>query len=126
MPFKLTRQTVVGLATIELGGDAASQPTYFFDCVTDRNNGSGLRWTRSSFPHSFEVDATPDGVPGIRMDVGGIDYPDLDIYICSDQFSDDVARLNITDRKYSLYIIVPLHTFIFDKFISQTMQSIQP
>ena len=122
-PFKLTRQTVVGLATIELSGDSASHPTYFFDCVTDRNNGSGLRWTRSSFPHSFEVDATPDGVSGIRMDVDRIDYPDLDIYICSDQFSDDVARLNITDRKYSLLLCRFFLSYLINSFHKPCSQS---
>ena len=91
---------MVGLATIELSGDAASQPTYFFDCVTDRNNGSGLRWTRSSFPHFFRVGAIPGNRSGIRMYVGGIHYTDLDIYVCSDHYSDDIVRLNITDGEF--------------------------
>ena len=95
-------QKVICLATIEF--DSASQPSYFFDCVTDRNNGSGLRWTRLSSPHSFTVNAIPDNVPGIRMDVGGIDYPDLDVYICSDRYSDDVVKLNVTDRKCLLLL----------------------
>ncbi len=90
---------VVGIATVELGGDPASQPTYFFDCVTTRNNGSGIRWERLSASNSFDVGDIPDGSAGKRLNARRIDYPDLDIYICSDRFSDDNISVNITACK---------------------------
>ena len=92
---------VVGIATVELGGSLASRPTYFFECITTRNNGSGIVWDRLSTTNRFSVRDIPrNGSSGKRLDAGGIDYPDLDIYICSDQYSDDVASVNITACKY--------------------------
>ena len=52
-----------------------------------------------SSQNAFGVENIPDGSPGKRLDVGGIDYQDLDIYTCSDQYSDDVASINITSCK---------------------------
>ena len=86
---------VVGIATVELGGAPISRPTYYFECTTNLNNGSGIWWTRMSAQQRFAVESIPDGT-GKRLRVAGIDYPDLDIYICSDQYSDDVASINIT------------------------------
>ena len=91
---------VVGIATVELGESLASRPTYYFDCITTRNNGSGIMWDRLSTTNRFEVVRNPDGSTGKRLNAGGIDYPDLDIYICSDQYSNDVATVNITACKY--------------------------
>ena len=91
---------VVGIATVELGGDPASRPTYFFECTTNLNNGSGIRWTRLNTAHRFSVEDIPNGESsGKRLNVGGIDYPDLDIYTCSDLYSNDVASINITACK---------------------------
>ena len=87
---------VVGIATVELGGNDASRPTYFFECITTRNNGSGITWTRLSAQNPFEVVDIPSGSAGKRLEAGRIDYPDLDIYTCSDQYSNDVASINIT------------------------------
>ena len=88
---------VVGIATVELGGDPAGRPTYYFDCITDINNGSGLRWTKMSTENRFEFEPIPWGTPpGMRLSVGGIDYGDLDIYTCSDMYSNDVVSVNIT------------------------------
>ena len=81
---------------MELGGNPASRPAYYFDCITDLNNGSGLTWTRLSTQHRFVVEAIPDGRPGIRLNAGGIDYVDLDIYTCSDQYGSDTVSVNIT------------------------------
>lgn len=88
--------SVVGIATVELGGSPANQPTYYFECITNRNNGSGIRWSRMSAQHRFQVVDIPDGSPGKRLDVEGISYPDLDIYTCSDRYSNDVTSVNIT------------------------------
>ena len=87
---------IVGIATVELGGRSTSQPTYYFDCITNSNNGSGIRWTRMSTQHRFQVMDIPDGSPGKRMDATGINYVDLDVYTCSDQYSNQVTSVNIT------------------------------
>ena len=39
--------TVIGIATVELGGSPTTRPTYYFDCITNLNNGSGIRWDRT-------------------------------------------------------------------------------
>ena len=100
---------VVGIATVELGGNEASRPTYFFECITqDRsmsNNGSGITWTRmhsimgTTHPVRFEVVNIPDGSPGKRLDLGGIGYTDLGVYVCSDSASNDAVSVNITGCK---------------------------
>ena len=84
---------VVGIATVEL--DQTTPITYFFDCITNLNNGSGLRWTRQSTPHRFPTSAPQSSK--LRLDATGISQSDLDIYICSDLYSADVAAINITD-----------------------------
>ena len=104
---------VVGIATVELGGSAASRPTYYFDCITDLNNGSGIRWTRMSIQLRFDVESIPDGSLGKRLNVGGLDFPDLDIYTCSDQYSDDVASINITACEY-WYMFNDITSFSID------------
>ena len=87
--------TVVGIATVELGGLSTSQPTYYFDCITNLNNGSGIRWDRTNGLNRFRIIDIPDGSPGKRLDTSDINYPDLDTYICSDRYSTDVASVNI-------------------------------
>jgi hypothetical protein len=97
LPGGATSTIIVnGIATVELGGLSSSQPTYFFDCITTRNNGSGIRWDRTSALNRFRVIDIPDGSPGKTLDAVDINYPDLDIYVCSDRFSNDVASVNIT------------------------------
>ena len=81
---------------MELGGNAASRPAYYFDCITNLNNGSGIRWSRMNAQNRFHVVDIPDSSSGMRLDVAGIDYPDLDVYTCSDQYSDDIAFVTIT------------------------------
>ena len=102
-PVKVEIIPVVGIATVELGGNPASRPTYFFDCITDvhMNNGSGIGWTRMGMDqHLFDVGDIPGGnATGRRMNVGGIGYADLGVYICSDSASDDSVSVNITGCK---------------------------
>ena len=85
---------VVGIATVELNADV----TYYFDCITDQNNGSGLVWARRNSHHRFEVDFIPNGSPGKRLWMVNVEYRDLDVYICSDGYHsiDDVTFINIT------------------------------
>lgn len=92
---------VVGLATVELDGDPADRPTYYFDCITNLNNGSGIRWTRMGAQNTFEIDDIPNGTPGKRLNAEGIVSADLDVYVCSDLYSDDVAVVTITSREYN-------------------------
>ena len=87
---------VIGIATVELSGLSTSQPTYYFDCVTNSNNGSSIRRDRMSTLNRFRVIDIPDGSPGKRLDTADINYPDLDTYVCSDQYSNDVSSVNIT------------------------------
>lgn len=110
-PINLMTFQVVGIATVELGGNPAGRPTYFFDCITTRNNGSGIMWERMSTPHQFDVGPIPDGSAGKRLNAGGIDYPDLDIYTCSDQYSDDVISVNITACKFDTKVENSLSTY---------------
>lgn len=44
----------------------------------------------------FRVIDIPDGSPGKRLDTADISYSDLDTYVCSDRYSNDVASVNIT------------------------------
>ena len=100
-PVKVEVFPVVGIATVELGGD--DSPTYFFDCITDvpMNNGSGITWTRMAVDsHRFDISDIPGGnVTGRRMNAGGITYGDLGVYICSDSANDDSVSVNITGCK---------------------------
>ena len=95
---------VVGIATVELGGNSASRPTYYFECITNlsMNDGSSIRWTRvgRGIPNRFDVEDIPGGnSTGKRLNVGGIGYADLGVYICSDSASNDAVSVNITGCK---------------------------
>ena len=97
--FNLEIFDIVGVATVELGGDPASRPTYFFDCKTNLNNGSGITWTRMSTDNTFEIESIPDGSAGKRLDAADINYEHLDVYTCSDRYSGESVSLNITGCK---------------------------
>ena len=94
--FSLEIFDIVGIATVELDGDPTSRPTYFFDCKTNLNNGSGITWTRMSTDNTFRVVNIDDGSAGKRLDATDIDYAELDVYTCSDQYSGESVSLNIT------------------------------
>ena len=97
---------VVGIATVEIIGLPHERPTYYFDCISNQNNGSGLRWTRLNGPQRFRVDTIHSGLPGIRMSSGGIGSSDLGVYRCTDDYSNDAASLNITDSKRDSFVKV--------------------
>ena len=102
-PVKAEIFPVVGIATVELGGNDSARPTYFFDCITNvpMNNGSGITWSRMAVDsHRFDIGDIPGGnVTGRRMNAGGIIYGDLGVYICSDFANDDSVSVNITGCK---------------------------
>ena len=89
---------IIGIATVELGGDI--QIVNFFDCITDLNNGSDLMWTRRTTQHRFDVGPIPDGSSGRRLRAAGINYSDLDVYTCSDRYSNDFSSINITNGEF--------------------------
>ena len=83
---------VIGVATVAIEDDI----TNYFDCVTDLNNGTGIRWTK----RRFNFDPIPDGSPGKRLNLPGITTSDLGVYTCWDSYYiDDVTSINITDGK---------------------------
>ena len=90
---------MVGLATVELDTDL--QLVYYFDCVTDLNNGTGLIWARMGGQLRFEVELIPGGTPGKRLEVERISNSDLGVYVCSDRYSSDVVSVNVTGCKYN-------------------------
>lgn len=90
---------IVGIATVELDGEPGSRPTYYFDCTTNRNNGSGITWRRQNGQIMFEVEDIPSGQPGKRLKTEDIVSGDLDVYSCSDMYSNDIASVNITSRE---------------------------
>ena len=89
---------VVGIATVELGGD--QQITYYFDCITDLNNGSGVRWARRNGLNRFSSVPIPNELPGQRLSAAGIRHSDLDVYTCWDRYSDDVSSIIINDCEF--------------------------
>lgn len=114
--------SVVGIATVEISGGDHERPTYYLDCISNQNNGTGLRWTRQSVQHRFEVEMILSGTPGIRMLLGGINSGDLDIYTCSDLYSGDIASVNITSCEYNSILCCSWFYVVQLK----NLQSIQP
>jgi hypothetical protein len=91
---------VVGIATVAID----DKVTNYFDCVTNlsSNNGSGIRWTNQ---RGFNFDPIPGESPGKRLNLPGITTADLGVYTCWDNYSDDVAKINITDCEYYFHLI---------------------
>ena len=84
---------VVGLASIEL--DSQTPPTYFFDCNTTLNNGTGITWIEP-LPSAFRVVDIPTSSNGKRLSIAGITSNDLGVYTCLDNYSNTTASVNIT------------------------------
>jgi len=87
---------VAGVATVELGG--ANPPTYYFDCNSTVNDGSGITWSRLGGAQiRFSIDNIANGK---RLDASSFRYEDLGEYSCRDQRTNNELILNITDSKY--------------------------
>ena len=91
----LSHRRVEGVATVELGG--ANPPTYYFDCNSTVNDGSGITWSRLGGAQiRFSVSEVGNGK---RMDARDFRYEDLGEYSCRDQRTNNELILNITDSK---------------------------
>ena len=92
---------VEGLATVEL---VANGPTYYLDCITSRNDSSGISWRRIDGSNRISVsDAFAGGTAGCgkRLRLVLITESDLGLYECFDNQSGagDRAIVNITTGK---------------------------
>ena len=87
---------VIGLASIELEADLSIQPTYFFDCNTTLNNGSGITWLYNGDAPRFRVAAIPTSTNGKRLSASGITESDLGLYNCLDTYTNTNVSINIT------------------------------
>ena len=84
---------VVGLASVEL--NLQPPPTYFFDCNTTANNGTGITWP-GPLPPLFRVESIPTSTNGKRLSVAGITSEDLGVYTCLDSYTNTTTSVNIT------------------------------
>ena len=85
--------SVQGLATIRFGEEA--DITYYLDCNTSRNDGSGIEWLGIASGSSIQVTDAPNG-NGKRLDLAGVSESELGRYECLDMATGDRAFVNIT------------------------------
>ena len=86
---------VIELASVELNLQPGPPPTYFFDCNTTANNGSGITWL-GPLPPLFRVESIPTSSNGKRLSVAGITSDDLGVYTCLDSYTNTTTSVNIT------------------------------
>ena len=88
---------VEGLVTIEL---VTNEPTYYLDCNTSRNDGSGILWRRIDGRNPFSVSDIVH-TASKRLRLARITESDLGLYECFDNQSGagDRAIVNITTGK---------------------------
>ena len=88
---------VIGLASVELeAGPSGSRPTYFFDCNTTLNNGTGITWPYDGEAPRFQVEPIPNSPNGKRLSISGITTSDLGVYTCLDSYTNTNVSINIT------------------------------
>ena len=107
--FNVDIYEVIGLASIELeAGSSNARPTYFFDCSTTLNNGSGIMWLYNGDAPRFGVAAIPTSTNGKRLSASGITESDLGLYNCVDTYTNTNVSINITqgERLCSLSSLV--------------------
>lgn len=97
---------VVGLASVELESEV--RPTYFFDCNTTVNNGTGITWIHQNEEFRFRVEAIPSSTNGKRLTASGITANDLGVYICLDTYSNTRVSVNITQGELDLLPVTTL------------------
>lgn len=85
---------VQGLATVEL---VAGGPTYYLDCNTSRNDGSGISWRRINGHNRFQISDIAS-TASKRLNLVRLNESDLGLYECFDNQSSagDSAIVNIT------------------------------
>ena len=84
---------VQGLATIKFG--EGPDVTYYLDCITSRNDGSGIEWLGIDSDSTIQVAKAPSG-NGKRLDLSGIRESEVGRYECFDTATGDRAYVNIT------------------------------
>ena len=96
-PVQVEVFPIEGLATVEL---FTNEQTYYLDCNTSRNDGSGILWRRIDGSNRFSVSDT-FGTASKRLSLSRITESDLGLYECFDNQSDvgDRAIVNITTGK---------------------------
>ena len=88
---------VIGLVSIELeAGSSDARPTYFFDCNTTFNNGSGITWPYNGDAPRFRIEPIPSSTNGKRLSASGITESDLGVYNCLDTYTNINVSINIT------------------------------
>ena len=89
---------VQGLATVEL---VTNGPTYYLDCNTSRNDGSGIVWRRIGDHNRFSISDIVSSASK-RLNLLRLGESDLGLYECLDNRSSagDRAIVNITTGKY--------------------------
>lgn len=103
-PVEVEVYRVRGLATVEL---VTNGPTYYLDCNTSRNDGSGIMWRRIDGRHNrFSVTDIASSASK-RLDLARLTESDLGVYECFDSQSSagDRAIVNITTGKYFKFLI---------------------
>lgn len=97
-PVEVEVFPVQGLATVEL---VANGPTYYLDCNTSRNDGSGIMWRRIGAQNRFSVSDVASSASK-RLSLARLAESDLGLYECFDSQSGagDRAIVNITTGKY--------------------------
>lgn len=88
---------VLGLASVELEADSSgTRPTYFFDCNTTLNNGTGITWPYNGENPRFRIEPIPSSTNGKRFSTSDIRVSDLGVYTCLDTYTNTNVSINIT------------------------------
>ena len=97
-PVEVEVFPVQGLATVEL---VANGPTYYLDCNTSRNDGSGIMWQKVDGQNRFLVSDVASSASK-RLSLARLAESDLGLYECFDSQSGagDRAIVNITTGNY--------------------------
>ena len=96
-PVEVEVFPVQELATVEL---VTGGPTYYLDCNTSRNDGSGISWRKIDGHNRFEVNDISASASK-RLSLARLNENDLGLYECFDNQSaaGDRAVVNITTGK---------------------------
>ena len=102
-PVEVKMFPVQGLATVEL---VAGGPTYYLDCNTSRNDGSGILWRRIDGHNRFIV-SDIDSTASKRLNLVRLNESDLGLYECLDNQSSagDRAIVNITTGRLAISLL---------------------
>lgn len=103
------------LATVEF----ILSVTYYLDCNTSRNDGSGIMWRRVGDDNPFQVTAIASG-NGQRLSFADLNNSSLGRYECFDTLSGDSATVNIT-RGELFHFVSTARLLLIKLFNNMTM-----